>query len=229
MVLLANGEAIRRLGVETGQTTRPENVPVPSVYDLKPRFQALLRPVCGSLALCGVTANQITLAAVLLSALYGVALLCGGKWSLILFPVALLTRMALNAIDGMLAHEHGQTSELGAILNELGDVASDAVLYLPLGFVLGSSSLVPILFLVVLLALGEMAGIMGQVLGGPRQYQGPMGKSDRATVLGVLALASGIGTLSDLIVTCVLWMVVLLSVLTVVNRCRAAIRKSSEP
>jgi CDP-diacylglycerol--glycerol-3-phosphate 3-phosphatidyltransferase len=40
--------------------------------------------------------------------------------------------MALNAIDGMLAREHGQASRLGAVLNELGDVVADAGLYLPL-------------------------------------------------------------------------------------------------
>ena len=39
--------------------------------------------------------------------------------------------MALNAIDGMLAREYGQKSRLGAYLNELGDVVSDAALYAP--------------------------------------------------------------------------------------------------
>jgi CDP-diacylglycerol--glycerol-3-phosphate 3-phosphatidyltransferase len=40
--------------------------------------------------------------------------------------------MALNAIDGMLAKEFALKSRLGAMLNELGDVFSDAALYLPL-------------------------------------------------------------------------------------------------
>ena len=39
--------------------------------------------------------------------------------------------MAFNAIDGMLAREFGQKSRLGAYLNELTDVVSDAALYLP--------------------------------------------------------------------------------------------------
>jgi len=43
--------------------------------------------------------------------------------------------MALNAIDGMLAREFGQKSRLGACLNELCDVVSDATLYLPFAFV----------------------------------------------------------------------------------------------
>jgi len=32
-----------------------------SVYDLKPKFQTLLRPLCASLARAGVTANQVTI------------------------------------------------------------------------------------------------------------------------------------------------------------------------
>ena len=48
-----------------------------------------------------------------------------------LLPAVLFVRMALNAIDGMLAREHGQKSALGAFLNELCDVVSDAALYLP--------------------------------------------------------------------------------------------------
>ena len=44
-------------------------------------------------------------------------------------------RMAFNAIDGMLAREFGQQSALGAFLNELTDVVSDAALYLPFAFV----------------------------------------------------------------------------------------------
>ncbi len=39
-----------------------------------------------------------------------------------LLPVWMLLRMALNAVDGMLAREFGQQSRLGAYLNELSDV-----------------------------------------------------------------------------------------------------------
>ena len=44
-----------------------------SVYDVKPRFQALLRPLTNALARAGVTANQVTLAAALLSLAAGAA------------------------------------------------------------------------------------------------------------------------------------------------------------
>jgi CDP-diacylglycerol--glycerol-3-phosphate 3-phosphatidyltransferase len=42
-----------------------------SIYDPKPRFQTLLRPLVGRLAGAGVTANQVTLAAAVLSGLTG--------------------------------------------------------------------------------------------------------------------------------------------------------------
>ena len=61
------------------------------------------------------------------------ARLCTPNWQLplLLLPLVLFLRMALNAIDGMMAREFGQKSRLGAVLNELGDVLSDACLYLP--------------------------------------------------------------------------------------------------
>ena len=85
----------------------------------------------------GITANQVTIAAMVLSVVAGlfIAFNPTSAVPLILLPLALLIRMGLNAIDGMLAREHNMQSNLGAILNELGDVISDTVLYLPLAFV----------------------------------------------------------------------------------------------
>src|SRR5216684_9082778 len=110
---------------------------MPSIYDLKPKFQGLLRPVTNALARVGVTANQVTIAAAALSFAAGAAMLYSASMRvLLLLPIVLFVRMALNAIDGMLAREHNQKTPLGAILNELGDVFSDAALYLPLATIL---------------------------------------------------------------------------------------------
>lgn len=57
------------------------------------------------------------------------------RWPLLLLPVFLFARMALNAINGMLAREHTMESPLGVILNEIGGRVSDAALYLPLACV----------------------------------------------------------------------------------------------
>ena len=61
----------------------------------------------------------------------------GAAWALLLLPPVLFVRMALNAIDGMLAREFAQKSALGAVLNELGDVVSDTALYLPFATIAG--------------------------------------------------------------------------------------------
>ena len=47
-----------------------------TLYDLKPRFQSLLRPLVRRLAAAGVTANQVTLAAAIGSVALGVLLCC---------------------------------------------------------------------------------------------------------------------------------------------------------
>ena len=79
-----------------------------SIYQIKPKFQALLRPLTNRLASLGVTANQVTIFAAILSIVTGALIYFYGEqsWPLLLVPVILLVRMALNAIDGMLAREH---------------------------------------------------------------------------------------------------------------------------
>ena len=113
-----------------------------SIYDIKPAFQNLLRPATRGLAAAGVTANQVTLAAALLSGAVGacIAVKPGERWPLLVLPGFLFVRMALNAIDGMLAREHNMKSRLGAVLNEIGDVLADTALYLPLALVPGVSA-----------------------------------------------------------------------------------------
>jgi CDP-diacylglycerol--glycerol-3-phosphate 3-phosphatidyltransferase len=165
-----------------------------SLYELKPAFQRLLRPYVGRLAGAGITANQVTLAAALGSILVGaiVAAFSPARWPFLLVPVWLAARMALNAIDGMLAREHGQKSRLGAYLNEIGDVVSDVALYAPFARIeaFGPNLMAVVLFLAV---LTEFSGVLGPMAGATRRYDGPMGKSDRALVFGALGLWYGLG------------------------------------
>jgi len=200
-----------------------------SIYQLKPRFQQLLRPVLTGLAKLGVTPNQVTLAAMLLSLAYGAALaLQPGDWRLWAgLPPFLLLRMALNAIDGMLANFTGQKSRLGAVLNEVCDQVSDAALTLPFALAMGIQA--PLVVVVALAALlAEFAGVLALQLGAPRGFQGPMGKSDRAFAFGVLALlvASGAGPVW---LNGLLWLVLALLAWTLVNRLRAALQHGAPP
>lgn len=198
---------------------------MPSIYGLKPKFQNLLRPVTSGLAHAGVTANQVTLAAVALSLTTGAVIFhFHNSCALLLLPAVLFVRMALNAIDGMLAREHNQKTSLGAILNELGDVLSDSALYLPLAVVPGFDPL-PIVLVAFLAVLTEMTGVIGVQVGASRRYDGPMGKSDRAFVFGALGLLLGMNLPIVPIVRFVLWFVFALLLFTIINRARGALKE----
>jgi CDP-diacylglycerol--glycerol-3-phosphate 3-phosphatidyltransferase len=197
---------------------------VASVYDLKPKFQNLLRPLCRQMAQSGITANQVTLSAACLSIALGavIALSHGASWSLLLVLPVLFLRMALNALDGMLAREFNQKSRLGAVLNELGDVVSDTALYLPFATIAGMPALL-IAALVAVAIMSEMAGVVGVQIGASRRYDGPFGKSDRAVFFGALALALGAGIRPGLWTVALLALAIVAGLLTIVNRARGAL------
>jgi len=83
-----------------------------SIYQLKPRFQALLRPIAARLAAAGVTANQVTLAALVISIALGGWLFLNPQSTrgFLLLPLWMFLRMAFNAVDGMLARELGHAT-----------------------------------------------------------------------------------------------------------------------
>lgn len=199
-----------------------------SLYALKPAFQSLLRPSARTLAHAGVTPNHVTIMAVLLSSGLGILVVAcpTARWPLLLMPGGLLLRMALNALDGILAREHGMKTLVGGILNELGDVWSDAILYLPFALVPGVPAhlLVPT---VVLALISEMAGVVTLQIGAGRRYEGPMGKSDRAVVFGALALLLGLGVPPGFWIALVLVATAGLLLITTANRIREGLREVS--
>ncbi len=200
-----------------------------TVYDLKSRFQTLLRPVLRRMARAGITANQVTLAALALSVIAGLAIAVwpAAGLPLALLPLVLFVRMALNAMDGMLAREHDQQSALGAVLNELGDVISDLALYLPFALVPGLSPMA-VVGLCLLAVIGEMMGVVGVQIGASRRYDGPLGKSDRAVLFGTLGLLLGLGIVTPVFANWVLAIALLPAALTVFNRARKALAEVRE-
>lgn len=73
---------------------------MPTIYQLKPASQNLLRPIVPWLAKIGVTPNQVSIFTTCL------AIGCGGlvlwhSYFLLLLPPLMLVRAALNVIDGM--------------------------------------------------------------------------------------------------------------------------------
>lgn len=196
-------------------------VKLASIYQLKQKFQNLLRPLVKQLYKIGVTANHVTVFALLGS--LGVSFIVwqnGNEW-FYLIPVWMFIRMALNAIDGMLAREFNQKSNLGAYLNELCDVISDSALYMV--FVLAAN--VQLVTAVVILSIiSEYAGVMAPLIGAKRRYDGPMGKSDRAFVFGVLGVIVGAGIFLNFIDYVLLTVVILLT-FTIFNRVKNALKE----
>lgn len=198
-----------------------------SIYKLKPAFQSLLRPMVGALAQAGVTANQVTLAACVMSVVVGAILVLYADRAVLfaLVPAWMLLRMAMNAIDGMLAREFGQKTALGAYLNEICDVVSDAALYLPFGFVVGAS-MGAVAVVIALAATSELAGTVAVMTGASRRYDGPMGKSDRAFVFGLLGLLVALGFSVGPWLNWVWGVVAVLTALTIANRVRGGLRET---
>ena len=201
-----------------------------SIYALKPRFQALLRPLAAALARGGVTANQVTIGTAAVSVAVGtfVALQAPARAPFLLIPIWMFVRMALNALDGLLAREFDQQSRLGAYLNELGDVVADAALYAPFAW-LPPFSPVWLVTVMVLAILAEFAGVMGPMIGASRRYDGTFGKSDRAFAFGALGLWAGLGgTLPDWLAMALPLFAALL-VVTIMNRVQSALAEGKEP
>lgn len=195
-----------------------------SIYSLKSKFQNLLRPFVKRLYKSGITANQVTLFACLASILLSIItiIILPSLWILTLIPVWMFIRMALNAIDGMLAREFSQQSILGAYLNELCDVIADSFLFSIFIFIPGIElwSILPVIFLAI---VSEYAGVMAPLVGAERRYDGPMGKSDRAFVFGAFSLFIGLGLLPASFVNIGLWIIAALLIYTIVNRVRKGI------
>ena len=207
---------------------------MPSIYQLKPAFQNLLRPLVKSLHHLGITANQVTLLAMFIS--LAVAFFIYIYFShngigilLLIFPVWMLIRMGFNAIDGMLAREFNQQSKLGAFYNELCDAISDSALYFSL--ICFAFIQAELLILTCFLAiLAEYTGVMAPLVGQERRYDGPMGKSDRAFVFSIICIVIvtssifnfGLNTLS-LICNSILIITIFLLLITIYNRIKNSI------
>ncbi|VWB63656.1 CDP-alcohol phosphatidyltransferase [Burkholderia lata] len=195
-----------------------------SLYALKPKFQNRLRPFANSLAERGVTANQVTLFAaggsIVVGALAGLGVFARALFLLI--PLWLFARMALNAIDGMLARERNQKSTLGAYLNELGDVVSDIALVLPF-LAIPVFAPADVWLFALTAVIVECAGLIGPLVGVSRRYDGPFGKSDRALALGAFALWIGLGFPVGGVAAWLWRLLIVLSIVTVVRRVQAGI------
>jgi CDP-diacylglycerol--glycerol-3-phosphate 3-phosphatidyltransferase len=152
-----------------------------SIYELKPRFQRLVRGAAGN----WMTPDMAIALGVASAALVGLCFALGltmQRWLLLAIPPLLFARMGFNALDGMLAREKGLADRRGEVLNEITDVGGDCLSYLPAAFFAPTEAVRTMVFAVVIATLlAEFTGILGKATTGVRRYEGPLGgKSDRA-------------------------------------------------
>ena len=160
-----------------------------SIYKIKPKFQQLLMPLLRLLRIFGISPNSITIFSIFLSFVISYFFWNASNNSSYFLIVAfgLLLRMMLNALDGMMARIYNLQSKLGEILNEVGDIISDVTIYFPL--ILFEFLEIEIAIIFILLSIiNEFCGLMAKVISGERRYDGPMGKSDRAFLIGVICI-----------------------------------------
>lgn len=193
-----------------------------TIYDLKPKFQNLLRPIVLIFWRIGLTPNQVTLATCILSMATGLFLLLLPKEIFFILPFFFFFRMALNAVDGMLAKEHGMKTPLGAILNEVTDVLSDGFLYYSFTRV-KEINMHLLLFVIFMSAITEVTGLAALLNVRERQYSGPMGKSDRAFVFSMLAIFLSFDLKSAILLNLILGIVAILLILTTINRIKRSL------
>ena len=160
-----------------------------SIYKIKPKFQQLLMPLLKLLRRLGISPNSITIFSILLSFVIAYFFWNTSDNSSYFLIVAfgLLLRMMLNALDGMMARIYNLQSKLGEILNEVGDIVSDVAIYFPL--IIFEPLMIEIAIIFILLSIiNEFCGLMAKVISGERRYDGPMGKSDRAFLIGIICI-----------------------------------------
>ncbi len=160
-----------------------------TIYELKPQFQRLLSPAVDVMYRIGFTPNLVTILGFGVSVMIGVGAMQAVHdpiWALF-WPIGLFLRMALNAIDGLMARRFNRQTRLGGFLNEIMDVLSDVVVTLPLLVLLPSLSVLIWIFIVQAVIM-EGAGMMGYLSKAGRSYKGPLGKSDRAFLLAVFGI-----------------------------------------
>jgi CDP-diacylglycerol--glycerol-3-phosphate 3-phosphatidyltransferase len=199
-----------------------------STYKIKPLFQKLLMPLLKLLRNIGVSPNALTLLAVFLSFAIGWLFWYSSENNTYFLLVALgiLLRMMLNALDGMMARIYNLQSKTGEILNEVGDIVSDVVIFFPL-IVFESLDIRLALAFISLSVINEFCGVMAKIVSGERRYDGPMGKSDRATLIGVICIISYFTTDINDYMNYIIGASSLLIVLSSFARLKNAVKKSS--
>jgi phosphatidylglycerophosphate synthase len=145
------------------------------------------------LARRGTSPNLISLLGMAFGIAAGLSLAATASWpkwertGWLAGAVLIQLRLLCNLLDGMVAIESGQASQLGELYNDVPDRVSDPAALIGAGYsaggsvVLGYTAACVALFTAYVRATGKACGL-------PSEYCGPMAKQQRMAVLSIVAL-----------------------------------------
>jgi len=153
------------------------------LYALKPWYTRRLDGFVRSAVRRGTSPDVFTWLGVLSAALAAVAIAVGW-WPLAL--VFLAGRLAGANLDGAVARARGVSRPWGFVLNEIGDRASDLLMFAGLAVLAdGPEQVTWVLVAAVCATLPTFASLAGAGAGAPRLNGGPWGKTERCAVVVV--------------------------------------------
>ena len=160
------------------------------LYRVKPAVLRGLDPVLSRLERSGVQPDVLTLGAVPVGAVAGLAILVSPSvpWVLIVVPLAAAARLVLNLLDGALARRTGRIHARGELFNEVGDRLADVLMLAPVAFVPGAHA-ATVLLGVTIAVLASFTSVAIKAAGGTRSYRGILSKPGRMVLLSVTSIA----------------------------------------
>ncbi|KQV73001.1 CDP-alcohol phosphatidyltransferase family protein [Rhizobium sp. Root1220] len=191
------------------------------------------------LATMSVTPNEISQLSMVFAALAGGAFLVAGQgtgWMRISFLVLAAAlcqlRLLCNLFDGMVAVEGGKGAADGPFWNEFPDRVADILIFVGVGFGVGSAGLG------WAVACGAVLTAyireLGRAAGTPSDFSGPMAKQHRMatiTAAAILSVPEPLWSGHNQILTAALWLIAIGTGFTAVRRGRNVVHrlKGGEP
>jgi phosphatidylglycerophosphate synthase len=163
------------------------------IRTVRSSLEAQLQPIADHAAARGLTGDALQSATLAAAAAVGALLwllpkvLPGLHLLALLLPAALLLRALAIMLATLLERQQPALPTPQPALREVTDAATDLLLYLPLATYPGVAA-GPVVALVALGLLAEIAGLAAVARGDVRRRDGPMGLSDRMLVFALAGL-----------------------------------------
>jgi phosphatidylglycerophosphate synthase len=197
---------------------------------LKTRENLLAKRAAQVLLERNVSPDQISLASIGF-ALIGALLLVlsgyldgGSRWVLLLLAaITIQGRLLCNLLDGMVAVEGGRATPAGQLFNEVPDRICDVLFLVAVGYALPAfDSSIWLAWLAAVLAVATAyVRVLGQSLGLPADFRGPMAKPHRMALLTaacVLSFVEWYWGVTGFVLYLALWLLVIGTIWTLYRR-----------